>query len=37
MAPMNPQLHQEMQDLEQLHSRSICGIVAHVKDRYIQA
>jgi hypothetical protein len=33
MANVDPQVTQQMQDLRLYHSRQICGIVAHVKDR----
>ena len=34
LAPMNPALAEEMAELRLYHARQICGIVAHVKDRY---
>ena len=33
LASMNPEMASEMQDMKLFHSRQICGIVAHVKDR----
>jgi hypothetical protein len=33
MANVDSQVAQQMQDLRLYHSRQICGIVAHVKDR----
>ena len=32
-ASMDPNLAEEMHDMKVYHSRQICGIVAHVKDR----
>jgi hypothetical protein len=33
MAPLNPQVESDVQELKLYHARQICGIVAHVKDR----
>ena len=37
---MHPQItidNQDMYEMQMYHARQICGIVAHVKDRYVQS
>ena len=33
LSQSNPQVMQQMRELEMHHARELCGIVAHVKDR----